>query len=195
MIRPIVAYGDPVLKRAGDPIDLEGDTSWLQELIDDMYETLYNAHGVGLAAPQVGESLRLFITDASAYADQEEEMEPLRDFKEAFINPEIVEEDGEDWSFEEGCLSIPGIREEVDRSPLVRIRYYDRDLQLQDKRYQGLAARIVQHEYDHIEGTLFTEHLGPLKKRLIKRKLKDISEGKVDVDYRMRFPSTKKVKR
>ncbi len=195
MIRPIVAYGDPVLKRAGDPVDLEGDTSWLQELIDDMYETLYNAHGVGLAAPQVGESLRLFITDASAYADQEEEMEPLRDFKEAFINPEIVEEDGEDWSFEEGCLSIPGIREEVDRSPLVRIRYYDRDLQLQDKRYQGLAARIVQHEYDHIEGTLFTEHLGPLKKRLIKRKLKDISEGKVDVDYRMRFPSTKKVKR
>lgn len=195
MIRPIVAYGDPILKRQAEPIDLEGDTTWLQELIDDMYETLHHAHGVGLAAPQVGESLRLFITDASAYADQDEDMEPLRDFKEVFINPEIEEEEGEDWSFEEGCLSIPGIREEVDRAPYVRIRYYDRDLQLQDKTYQGLAARIVQHEYDHIEGILFTEHLGPLKKRLIKRKLKDISQGKVDVDYRMRFPSSKKVKR
>lgn len=195
MVRPIVAYGDPVLKRPAEPVDLEGDTAWLQELIDDMYETLHQAHGVGLAAPQIGRSVRLFITDASAYADQEEEMEPLRDFKEVFINPEIEEEEGDDWSFEEGCLSLPGIREEVDRAPIVRIRYYDRYLQLQEKQYQGLAARIVQHEYDHIEGILFTEHLGPLKKRLIKKKLKNITEGKVDVDYRMRFPSTKKVKR
>ncbi len=195
MIRPIVAYGDPVLKRRAEPIDLEGDTAWLQELIDDMYETLHNAHGVGLAAPQIGESIRLFITDASAYADQEEEMEPLRDFREVFINPEIVEEEGDTWDFEEGCLSIPGIREEVERPPIVRIRYYDRNLEAQDKTYQGLAARIVQHEYDHIEGILFTDHLKPLKKRLLKRKLKEISEGKADVDYRMRFPSTKKVKR
>ncbi|MFB6258969.1 MAG: peptide deformylase [Flavobacteriales bacterium] len=195
MTRPIVAYGDPVLKRRAEAIDLEEAGSWLGPLIEDMYETLYNAHGVGLAAPQIGESLRLFITDASAYADQDEEMEPLRDFKEVFINPEIIEEEGDEWRFEEGCLSIPNIREEVSRSPIVRIRYYDRDLRLRDKRYQGLAARIVQHEYDHIEGILFTDHLRPLKKRLLKRKLKDISEGKVDVAYRMRFPSSKKVKR
>lgn len=195
MIRPIVAYGDPVLKREADPIELGEDTTWLQELIDDMYETLHNAHGVGLAAPQIGESIRLFVTDASAYADQEEDMEALRDFKEVFINPEIIEEEGDEWSFEEGCLSLPGIREEVSRSPIVRIRYYDRDLQLQDKTYQGMAARIVQHEYDHIEGILFTDHLRPLKKRLLKRKLNNISLGKVDVGYRMRFPATKKVKR
>jgi peptide deformylase len=195
MIRPIVAYGDPVLKREADPIDLSGDTAWLQELIDDMYETLHNAHGVGLAAPQVGEPIRLFVTDASAYADQEEDMEALREFKEVFINPEIEEEEGDEWDFEEGCLSLPGIREEVSRPPIVRIRYYDRDLQEKEKTFQGMAARIVQHEYDHIEGILFTDHLRPLKKRLLKRKLKNISEGKVDVDYRMRFPATKKVKR
>lgn len=195
MIRPIVAYGAPVLRRRAEEIDLEGDLSWLGELIDDMYETLYNAHGVGLAAPQVGESLRLFIADATAYADQDEEMEPLRDFKEVFINPEILEEEGDEWSFEEGCLSIPGIREEVNRPPIVRIRYYDRDLELKDKRYQGMAARIVQHEYDHIDGILFTDHLRPLKKRLLKRKLKEISQGKVDVDYRMKLPEPKKQKR
>jgi peptide deformylase len=195
MIRSIIAYGDPVLKRRAQEIDLEGDTSWLQELIDDMYETLYNAQGVGLAAPQIGESIRLFVTDASAYADQEEELEPLRSFKEVFINPEVLEEDGDDWNFEEGCLSIPGIREEVTRPPIVRIRYYNRELELQDRTYQGLAARIVQHEYDHIEGVLFTDHLGPLKKRLLKRKLNDIAHGKVDTAYQMRFPSPKKVKR
>lgn len=195
MIRPIVAYGDPVLKQEAEPIDLEGDLTWLHELIDDMFETLHNAHGVGLAAPQIGESIRLFITDATAYANQEEGMEALSEFKEVFINPEIQEEEGEEWSFEEGCLSIPNIRENVSRLPIVRIRYYDRELKLQDKTFQGMAARIVQHEYDHIEGVLFTDHLRPLKKRLLKRKLKDISEGKVDVDYRMRFPTTKKVKR
>lgn len=195
MIRPIVAYGDPVLKREAEDIDLEGDLTWLYELLDDMYETLHNAFGVGLAAPQVGESIRVFITDASHYADQDEEMEALRDFKEVFINPEILEEEGDDWSFEEGCLSIPGIRENVTRKPIVRIRYYDRDLKLQDKKYQGLAARIVQHEYDHIEGVLFTDHLKPFKKRLLNRRLKEISKGKVDVDYRMRFPTPKKQKK
>lgn len=194
MILPIVAYGDPVLKRKGK--DIPEDYPNLQQLIDDMFETMYNAHGVGLAAPQIGRSIRLFIVDASPFAEDEnisdQEREYLKDAKEVFINPKIISEVGNDWDFNEGCLSIPEVREDVFRKPDIEIEYYDRDFKLQKKSLSGLYARVVQHEHDHIEGVLFTDKLSGLKKRLIKGKLNNISKGKIDVDYRMRFPKLKK---
>lgn len=194
MILPIVAYGDPVLKRKAKSIP--EDYPNLQELIDNMFETMYNAQGVGLAAPQIGKSIRLFIVDASPFAEDEnisaQEKEALKDAKEVFINPEIISEAGNEWDFNEGCLSIPEVREDVFRKPDIKIEYYDRDFKLQTKTLDGLLARVVQHEYDHIEGILFTDKLSGLKKRLIKSKLNNISKGKIDVDYRMRFPKLKK---
>lgn len=194
MILPIVAYGDPVLKRKAKSIP--EDYPNLQELIDNMFETMYNAQGVGLAAPQIGKSIRLFIVDASPFAEDEnisaQEKEALKDAKEVFINPEIISEAGNEWDFNEGCLSIPEVREDVFRKPVIKIEYYDRDFKLQTKTLDGLLARVVQHEYDHIEGILFTDKLSGLKKRLIKSKLNNISKGKIDVDYRMRFPKLKK---
>ncbi|HHZ64690.1 MAG TPA: peptide deformylase, partial [Flavobacteriales bacterium] len=163
----------------------------LGQLIENMYETMYNANGVGLAAPQIGESIRLFIVDASALADEEENQE-LLDFRKVFINAEMLEEEGEEWKFNEGCLSIPEIREEIDRNPFIRIKYYDKEFNLHEDRFSGIQARIIQHEYDHIEGTLFVDHLNPLKRRLLKRKLTDISKGKIEVDYKMKFPLVKK---
>ncbi len=191
-VLPIVAYGDPVLKKAGEEVDLSDPL--LDELIDNMFETMYNAYGVGLAAPQVGKSLRLFVVDGTPYAENDpenEDMQKLKGFRETFINPEIIEEDGEEWAFEEGCLSIPGIREEVMRPEYVRISYLNKEREPRELELDGLAARIVQHEYDHIEGILFTDHLRPLRKRLLKRKLSDISKGKISVDYRMKFPNKK----
>lgn len=192
MILPIVAYGDPVLKKRAR--NIEKDEPQLQELIDNMFETMYSAQGVGLAAPQIGKSIRLFVIDASPFGEDENDpmAEKVKDFKEVFINPEIIEEDGEQWAFREGCLSIPDIREEVKREPNIRIRYYDRDWTLHEKNLDGYAARIVQHEYDHIEGILFTDHLTPLKRRMLKRKLTEIAKGQVEVDYRMRFPGLKR---
>ena len=194
MILPIVAYGDPVLKRKAKVIP--EDYPNLQELIDNMFETMYNAQGVGLAAPQIGKSIRLFIVDASPFAEDKnlsaQEKEALKDAKEVFINPEIISEAGNEWDFNEGCLSIPEVREDVFRKPDIKIEYYDRDFKLQTKALDGLWARVVQHEYDHIEGILFTDKLSGLKKRLIKGKLNNISKGKIDVDYRMRFPKLKK---
>lgn len=194
MILPIVAYGDPVLKRRAK--DIPEDYPNLQGFIDNMFETMYNAHGVGLAAPQVGKSLRLFIVDASPFAEDdnisEEEKEELKTAKEVFINPKIIEEQGDEWDFNEGCLSIPEVREDVFRKPKIEIEYYDRDFNLQHKTLDGLFARVVQHEYDHIEGILFTDKLSGLKKRLIKGKLNSIAKGKIDVEYRMRFPKLKK---
>lgn len=194
MILPIVAYGDPVLKRKAKSIP--EDYPNLQELIDNMFETMYNAQGVGLAAPQIGKSIRLFIVDASPFAEDDnisaQEKEALKDAKEVFINPEIISEAGNEWDFNEGCLSIPEVREDVFRKPDIKIEYYDRDFKLQTKTLDGLLARVVQHEYDHIEGILFTDKLSGLKKRLIKSKLNNISKGKIDVDYRMRFPKLKK---
>jgi peptide deformylase len=191
MILPIVAYGDPVLKREADEIDK--DFEGLQELIDDMFETMYSAQGIGLAAPQVGESIRLFIVDASPFGEDEEdpEAQKVSDFKEVFINARIVEEKGDPFVFQEGCLSIPNIREDVERDDTIVIEYYDRDWNFQRKTFDGYAARIIQHEYDHIEGILFTDHLKPLKKKLLKRKLTDISKGKIEVGYKMRFPKMK----
>lgn len=194
MILPIVAYGDPVLKKKAK--EIPEDFPNLQELIDNMFETMYSANGVGLAAPQIGRSLRLFIVDASPFAEDEqvseEEKAILKEAKEVFINPKIIEENGDEWDFNEGCLSIPEVREDVFRKPNIEIKYYDRDFKLHHKKLEGLFARVVQHEYDHIEGILFTDKLSSLKKRLINGKLKNIAKGKIDVDYRMRFPNLKK---
>ena len=191
MILPIVAYGDPVLKRMAD--EIEEDYPELDKLIADMFETMEGAQGVGLAAPQIGKSIRLFIADGSPFAEdedlEEEEREVLKDFRKVFINPIILEEAGEPWDFQEGCLSIPGIREDVKRPEELVIEYYDENWELKEETYFGIPARIIQHEYDHIEGVLFTDKLSALKKRLLKKKLSNISKGVVDVNYRMKFPA------
>lgn len=184
---PIIAYGDPILKRKG--IEINRDYPDLPELIANMFETMYAAHGVGLAAPQVGLAIRLFVIDASPFADDDP---ALKDFKKVFINAEILEEEGEKWSFNEGCLSIPEIREDISRYPNIRIRYVDENWVTHEEDFTGLAARIIQHEYDHIEGKLFTEKLSPLRKAMIKSKLEAISKGQVDVDYKMKFPLLKR---
>lgn len=155
----------------------------LKELIDDMFETMYDSSGVGLAAPQIGLSIRLFVIDGAPF-----EEDPVKDFKEVFINAVIKEETGDLWKFNEGCLSIPSVREDVQRKPEVYIEYYDANWKLQKKTFDGMAARIIQHEYDHIEGILFTDRISPLRQRLIKNKLANISQGIVDVDYKMKFP-------
>ncbi|MCC6251338.1 MAG: peptide deformylase [Bacteroidia bacterium] len=183
MILPIVAYGDPVLRKKG--VDIDQDYKDLKQLIDNMFETMYHANGVGLAAPQIGKSIRLFIVDAAPFEDKEPE---LKDFVQVFINPEIVEQSGEEWAFNEGCLSIPGIREDVMRKPTILVRYYDENFEYYEEEFSGLAARVIQHEYDHIEGILFTDRINALKRTLLKGKLNDISKGKVDVDYKMKFP-------
>ena len=195
MILPIRAYGDPVLKKKA--VDIDKDHDGLQELIDNMFETMYQASGVGLAAPQIGQSVRLFIVDASPFAEPDEDgniedgAEGLQDFKKVFINPQILTEEGEEWGFEEGCLSIPTIREEVIRQPEVKIRYMNEEFEEKEETYDGYAARIIQHEYDHLEGVLFTDHLNPLRRRLLKRKLSEIAKGAVEVKYKMKFPIKK----
>ncbi len=183
MIIPIVAYGTKVLKQKAE--DISNDYPELEQLIEDMFETMYEASGVGLAAPQIGKSIRLFIVDGSPFADEDADMEG---FRKVFINPQIVEESGQEWNFNEGCLSIPSIREDVPRLSKVRIRYQDQDFNKIEEEYDGTKARIIQHEYDHIEGILFTDYLSAIKKRLLKRKLNDISKGNVKVNYRMKFP-------
>lgn len=194
MILPIVAYGDPVLRKVGKEIDK--DYPNLKELIANMKETMYKASGVGLAAPQIGKDIRLFVIDASPFADddelQEKDREILKSFKKVFINPKILEEEGEEWAFNEGCLSIPDVREDVFRKEKIRIEYFDENFTKHTQELEGLAARVFQHEYDHIEGVLFTDKLSSLKKRLIKKKLDNISKGKIRSDYRMRFPNLKK---
>ena len=186
MILPIVAFGTPVLKQKAKNIDK--DYKGLSELIDNMFQTMHEASGVGLAAPQIGKSIRLFIVDASPFEEDDSE---LKNFQRVFVNPEILEEEGEEWVFNEGCLSIPNIREDVTRKPKIRIRYQDEHFDTFEEEFEGIAARIIQHEYDHIEGILFTDYLSPLKKRLLKRKLNDISKGNIQVDYRMNFPNKK----
>ena len=195
MILPIVAYGDPVLKR--EAVEIDRDYEGLNDLIENMFESMYEASGVGLAAPQIGKSIRLFIVDGSPFAeDAEEEPDPraegLMGFKKVFINPIIEEETGEEWAFNEGCLSIPDIREEVYRKERILITYYDQNWELKEETYDGFAARIIQHEYDHVEGVLFTDRISPLKKRLITKRLSNISKGEIKVNYRMKFPLRKK---
>ena len=184
MIYPIVAYGDPILKKKGE--DIEQGSEEVKTLAADMFETMHKASGVGLAAPQVGKSLRIFVIDASPMED-----EKYKEFKSAFINPQILEEDGEPWAYEEGCLSIPGIREDVERHEKLKIRYFDENWQEHTQVFDGILARIIQHEYDHIEGVLFTDKLSGFKKRILKGKLAGISRGEVNVDYPMRFPRKK----
>ena len=194
MILPIVAYGDPVLRKVGAEID--SDYPNLEALIVNMKETMYKASGVGLAAPQIGKSIRLFLVDATPFADDEDldedERKVLADFNHVFINPKIVKEEGDEWAFNEGCLSIPDVREDVFRQEKITIEYQDEAFKKHTKTLDGLAARVFQHEYDHIEGVLFTDKLSSLKKRLIKKKLENISRGKIKADYRMRFPNLKK---
>ena len=194
MILPIVAYGNPVLKKKAK--DITKDYPKLDELIENMWETMYGAHGVGLAAPQVGLPIRLFVIDPSPFADDEElteeERKQVTGLKKLFINPVITEETGDEWAFSEGCLSIPDVREDVFSQPDITIEYVDENFKAHTETYTGIAARVIQHEYDHIEGILFTDKLSSLKKRLIKGKLNNISKGKVDVDYRMKFPNLKK---
>ena len=194
MVLPIVAYGDPVLRRVGK--DIDKDYPGLEELIENMKETMKNAQGVGLAAPQVGRDIRLFLIDASPFSEneelEEEERAFLKDFKQTFINARIVEEQGDEWAFNEGCLSIPNINEDVYRPEVIHVEYLDEDFTERQETLTGLAARIFQHEYDHIEGILFTDKLSSLKKRLLKKRLENISKGKVDVSYRMKFPNIKK---
>lgn len=194
MILPIVAYGDPVLKQKCK--ELTKDYPNFNELISNMYETMYGAFGVGLAAPQIGLPIRLFLVDTTPFADDEnldeEERVKIKDFKQTFINAKILEEEGNEWSFNEGCLSIPDVREDVFRKPIITIEYLDENFEKHVKTFDGLIARVIQHEYDHIEGILFTDKLSSLKKRLIKGRLTNISKGKINIDYRMRFPELKK---
>ena len=193
MILPILAYGSPVLKKTA--IDITPNYPNLNGLISNMWETMYAAKGVGLAAPQIGLSIRLFVIDATPFLDDENmdhfELHSIKNFKKVFINPKITEENGSLWEFNEGCLSIPEIREDVSRRSKIIIEYFDENFQFHRLELSGLAARVVQHEYDHIEGILFTDHISSLKKRLIKGKLNNISSGSIKVDYEMKFNNKK----
>lgn len=184
MIYPIVMYGDPVLRKRAKDIEKGTD---LKELVNDMFETMDAARGIGLAAPQIGKSVRLFVVDGTSLEDEPD----LKDFKKTFVNAVIMEEDGEPWGFEEGCLSIPNIREEVARPEKLRIKYFDENWNAYEEEFDGMKARIIQHEYDHIEGKLFIDYLSPLKKRMLKGKLADISKGDVETEYRILAPLRK----
>ena len=184
MILPIYAYGQPVLKKVAEPITPE--YAQLQTLIANMWETMYHADGVGLAAPQVGLPIRLFVAD-TGQVSRKEAQEGDEPFKRVFINAQMIEETGDDWTYEEGCLSIPDIRGDVDRPSVIRLRWQDEQFQEHEAVFTGINARVIQHEYDHIEGKLFTEKLKPLKKRLIQRKMDAIKAGKIRTDYKMRF--------
>ncbi|WP_296151092.1 peptide deformylase [uncultured Flavobacterium sp.] len=194
MILPIIGYGDPILRKLAE--EIPQDYPSLKEVVANMYDTMYNAYGVGLAAPQVGFSLRLFIVDTSPFADDEdlekEEQDLLKDFKRTFINPKMLKEEGEEWGFNEGCLSIPEVREDVYRNEKITIEYFDEDFNKKTEVFDGLIARVIQHEYDHIEGILFTDKISSLKKQLIKKKLQNIMDGKTRPDYKMKFVTTKK---
>lgn len=189
MILPIRAFGDPVLRKKGK--EITADYPNLKELIDNMFDTMNAASGIGLAAPQIGLDIRLFIVDVRPLAkdeDYEDIAEELKDFKKVFINAKILEESGEEWKFNEGCLSIPEVREDVKRKETIRIEYYDENFVKHTETFSDIRARVIQHEYDHIEGVLFTDHLSALKKKLVKGKLAKISQGDISVNYKMRFP-------
>ncbi len=194
MILPIVGYGDPVLRKVGIEIDPQYPN--LKTTIEDMYKTMYNACGVGLAAPQIGLDIRLFVIDTTPFGNDDDldktEKEALKHFKRTFINAKILKEEGELWAFNEGCLSIPDVREDVYRREKITIRYFDEDFNEKTEEFDGLIARVIQHEYDHIEGVLFTDKISSLKKQLIKKKLQNIMDGKAFPDYRMRFFNKKR---
>ena len=193
MILPIIGYGDPVLRKVCE--DISPNYPNLNKIIDDMYETMYNAFGVGLAAPQVGLGVRMFLVDTTPFSDDEDlekdEQATLRGFKRTFINAKIIKEEGEEWGFNEGCLSIPEVREDVYRKEKITVEYCEADFIMKTEVFDGLIARVIQHEYDHIEGILFTDHISTLKKQLIKKKLQNIMEGKARPDYKMKFIAKK----
>lgn len=186
MILPIYAYGQPVLKKEAEEIAPE--YPGLSELIDNMWETMYHAQGVGLAAPQIGRSIRLFVIDTIQVMEKGREDKGI---KQVFINARKIAEAGDPWTYEEGCLSIPDVRGDVDRPPQLRLRYLDENFEEQEQVFTGMNARVIQHEYDHIDGVLFIEHLKPIKKRLVRRKLDNIKKGKVSADYKMKFAARK----
>lgn len=195
MVLPVVVYGDPVLRKVS--VDIDPSDESLPKLIADMFDTMYHAKGVGLAAPQVGKAVRLFVIDASPFADSEEDDEDdeftpaqkaeLRTFRKVFINARILEETGDEWKFNEGCLSIPKIREDVMRKPEITIEYYDENFTKHREHYDGVIARVIQHEYDHIEGKLFTDRLSPFKRKMLAGRLNDIATGKITAEYRTRI--------
>lgn len=184
MVYPIVVYGDAVLRKKA--LDIEKGTD-VKTLVADMFDTMIAAHGIGLAAPQIGKAVRLFVVDGTTLDDEPE----LHDFKKVFINAQVLKEFSEAWEFEEGCLSIPNIREKVSRKGKIKVKYYDENWKLHEDEFDGMKARIIQHEYDHIEGKLFIDYLTPLKKRMLKGKLADISKGDVDTEYRILAPLKK----
>lgn len=192
MILPIYLYGNAVLKKKGEPIT--PDYPHLQELIQNMFETMYAAKGVGLAAPQIGKSINLFIVDATPFAEDDEddelsseEKKQLINFKKIFINATILKEEGNEWKFNEGCLSIPNIREDVCRKPVITISYLDENFQPHTDTFNGIAARIIQHEYDHVQGILFTDRISSFRKKLIAKKLKEISQGLITPKYKFKL--------
>lgn len=193
MIIPIYGYGEPVLRKVADAV--AADYPNLKDIISNMYETMYNAYGVGLAAPQIGMAIRLFTIDTTPFSEDKdlsnEEQEQLKNFKKTFINAKILKEEGDEWSFNEGCLSIPDVREDVYRQERITIEYCEEDFVIKTEVYDGLIARVIQHEYDHIEGILFTDKISSLKKTLIKKKLQNIMDGKTFPDYRMKFANKK----
>ena len=193
MIIPIYGYGEPVLRQVGE--EISSDYPNLSAIIDNMYDTMYNAYGVGLAAPQVGLPIRLFIIDTEPFSDSndltKDEQLQLKNFKKTFINAKMILEDGKEWGFNEGCLSIPDVREDVYRNERITIEYCDENFIKKTEVFDGLIARVIQHEYDHIEGVLFTDKISMLKKTLIKKKLQNIMDGKAFPDYRMKFANKK----
>ncbi len=185
MVLPVYAYGMSVLRKIAPEIP-ENDEG-LDQLIEDMFETMRASDGIGLAAPQVGKSLRIFVADTSPVSDEKGESE-LKDFKKVFINPYILEEWGDPWSFEEGCLSLPNIREDVSRPSNIRIEYFDQNWNLIEEEYDGIRARVIQHEYDHLDGKLFVDRINPIRRKLLTARLNAISRGKIDKDYKIVFP-------
>ena len=183
MLLPIVAYGHPTLRKRAEEITPEYPD--LEKFIADLTETMYEADGVGLAAPQVNRSIRMFVIDCNPFKETYPEGAGV---KGLFINPEILEETGDSWLYNEGCLSVPGVHEDVSRKKTIKIRYFDEKWVEHTKTYTGIVARVIQHEYDHLEGKIFTDHLSPMRKLLLKSRLNDITNGKVDVDYKMIFP-------
>jgi peptide deformylase len=193
MILPIVGYGEPVLRKVGEIIS--PDYPNLDILIENMYDTMYNAYGVGLAAPQIGLAVRLFVIDTEPFSESDDlktdEQAKLKAFKRTFINAKILKEEGNEWAFNEGCLSIPDVREDVYRKERITIEYCEEDFVIKTEVFEGLIARVIQHEYDHIEGILFTDKISTLKKTLIKKRLQNIMEGKIRADYKMKFANKK----
>jgi len=189
MILPIIGYGDPVLRKVG--VEISPDYPNLDILIENMYATMYNAYGVGSAAPQIGLSIRMFIIDTEPFSENDDlktdEKNQLKSFKKTFINAKIIKEEGNEWAFNEGCLSIPDVREDVFRKEKITIEYCEEDFVRKTDVFEGLIARVIQHEYDHIEGILFTDKISSLKKTLIKKRLQNIMEGKIRADYKMKF--------